>query len=177
MDIKATTKGTFTAISLAAMRNYLKFEDTNATEDTLITQLMNAAVEKVEDYCNIALRENAYTVLFEDFEIDEGTASLPVAPFKSFSSAYIVDKYGVETQDSNATYSGLNVVDVYSPSWIEGYRLKVDYVAGYTDLTIPQLALTAIYKTVSEWYENRGDHVLSGEVRRMLNPLSFTSWI
>ena len=174
MDKKVVSKSDFTGIPLATMRNYLKFEATDATEDALITQLMKSAVDQIENRCNIALRETALSIIFDEFDICDSRVILPVAPYVSLTKAYVVDTSGNETE-SEYKVIGATTPEVYIPTYIDGYKIKIEYTARYT--SIPDLAITAILKQVADWYENRGDATLNAEVRKMCNELSYQPWI
>ncbi len=103
-NIKVISKTDYTGLTLAEVKNFLKVDLTVTAEDALITMMLNGAVGELEKYCNIAIREVNYSVVFEDFDIDEGIVLLPVYPFASIDKVYLINQYGeTETSEFNET--------------------------------------------------------------------------
>lgn len=182
---KITTKGSFTGITLASMRNYLKFELTDAVEDALITSMIAAAVERVEKYCNILLRVCTVEAIFDDFEVSDeragGSVLLPCIPCISVTSVNIIDSQGTATDETSFLQKGSQLKEVICPNYKDGDNLKIVFQAGYggeSQESIPEIAIQVIYKLVGRMYEQRGsEEPLSGDERKDLNKISFNAWI
>ena len=167
------------------MKNYLKFQVDNSQEDELIIQMMNSAVEQIEKHCNILLRKCTVDCYFEDFDIDSGIVLLPLIPLSDVLNVYLIDEQGIETETTGFYVYGGQAKEVKISTWSKDERIRVRYIGGYGIKTegketepIPETAQLAINKTVAWWYEHRDDSMtLPGEVRRMLNQISYKSWI
>jgi uncharacterized phiE125 gp8 family phage protein len=183
-SLKFISKDQFTAVPIDTMKNYLRIDDDLTQDDELIEGMIKSAVEKIENYCNILLRACEVDVLFNDIDIDDGEVMLPLIPFSQILKVYLIDK-GEETEQTDYIQSGLNQVDVKVSTWMEGQQIKVRYIAGYgienlgfETEAIPDIVFQALNKVVANWYENRDtEGILPGEVRRMLNSISYKSWI
>lgn len=184
MDFKIISKEDYSDISMPEILNYLKYEADDTNEEySLIQSMLFAAAEAVENRCNIMLRPAVIDAYFDDFDIDEGSVILPIAPFSSIIEVVNVDSIGGETA---ATYSQTksNLCEVNISAWYGG-KIRIKYNCGYgieaegeETESAPEIAKQAIYKTVANWFENRDtETILSGEVRRMLNQISYAPWI
>jgi len=183
-SLKFISQDEFTEISIDEMKNYLKVDSDITDDDDLIIGMIKSAVEKIEKYCNILLRACTLDVIFDDFDIDEGEVILPLIPCSQVSNVYLIDSQGVETEQTTFYQTGLNLKEIKIPGWSEDYKIRIRYIAGYGIETvdyetesIPEIAKQAIYKIVSDWYENRDSQIIPGEVRRMLTSISYKSWM
>jgi len=193
MEVKVITDLTATnVISLANLRNYLEFTETDATEDTLITSMLKSAVRLCEQYTGEAFGEKTIEVLIPHSDLDENwRIDLPFAPFGVMANGYpyTVDVEGTEgdamTLNTDYYLNGLNKKNIkfMTLSTLIGVEefngwYKCRYTCGYgisgVTETIPEPYIQAMMEQVRNWYERKEDYtpVLDYQVMRILDIVS-----
>lgn len=178
MISKVVSRKDYDGVSIEDVKNYLRIDEDNDSDDVALIRMIKSAIELVEKRCSIYLAEAILEIYFEDFDNDEGSVSLPFFPISEIVSCKIVDIAGVET-DSTYTLKGC---ELKVPIITDG-NIKIQYKAGYgiqgkTELA-PELVKEAIISQVADWYENRSDYVpvLATKIKRLLKDITYSSWI
>lgn len=166
-------------ISASDAKTWLKV--TSSADDTLITNLIVAARQEVENYCNIKLISQTVAEYFSAFPENRGELVLRFPLVASISSVAYVD-----TSGANQTFASYNA-DLSSqparlwpnaqtewPSTKEQLKaVTITYVCGYANAAaVPDAIKTAMYLMIARWYENREDSVkmLPTAAEKLLNP-------
>lgn len=162
-NLNVKTAPTSEPVTEAVMKNYIKYDESDATEINLINSMLTAAREMIEAYTGRSLTEKTYTLEFDYLVVNgDSTINIPRGPVVSVSSL----KYYEDGQDEaeltvNLDYylRGGQWKEVYFPSlnsW--GYYI-LEYISGHgaTETeAVPETLKIAICETVFDWYENRG---------------------
>ena len=172
MDVRIKTDIVSEPVSLEEVRQFLKFDETDANEDALILNMIYAARSYIEKHAGIAMGKKVFQVLFN---YDEDLI-LPITPVISVDKVETIDIEGTATELAlNTDYyvRGLQKKEiVYSLG--SAYQLRVEFSAGYGDdatETLPADLRHALLTQVMQWYENRDDfHELNimGSVQRII---------
>ena len=144
-------------VTLAQAKLQCRVIDTS--EDTLITALITAAREFVENRTGHILARRTFTDQRDNFgrfiELDR-------RPVASISAVTYMDVAGVAT-----TYTGFvtnldrptariyPALNGYWPAYIGSGGVTVTYVAGYAAGTIPQALIQAMLILIATWYGQR----------------------
>lgn len=166
-------------ISASDAKTWLKVA--SSADDTLITNLIVAARQEVENYCNIKLISQTVAEYFNAFPDSRGELVLRFPLAASISSVAYVD-----TSGANQTFSSYNADLSSQPArlWPNAQtewpgtkeQLKavtITYVCGYANAAaVPDAIKTAMYLMIARWYENREDSVkmLPTAAEKLLNP-------
>lgn len=146
-----------------------------SADDSVITALITAARQKVEDYTNLRLVTQTIEQTYTCFPLS--TASNKYGALRlSFSPVIAVSS--VEYQATAGTYTTLDTSDykantysrpstvtpAYEQAWpsVIDYpeAVKVTYTVGYgAAADVPQIFKNAMLKIVAQWYENREEKV------------------
>lgn len=142
------------------------------TDDSLIADLITAARQMCENYCDSSFIEQTWTV---QFELGQEEYHLPKGPHTSVTS--VKNVYSDGTLSDALTAGSDYYLKGLSDYWIEpqtayslgtkeliGYR--VVFVAGYS--TLPEVINQAILKTVDHLY--KGNTKMPFEAMQMLHP-------
>jgi len=182
METKVITDIVEEPVSLAEMRNFLKFADTDANEDTLITAMIKSARQLLETSLNLSFAEKTIKVLFSKSDFVGGFAFIPYSPFSSISSVkqILIDNTETELTENEGYYlTGLNQKKLYVT--FSSGQIEVIYKSGYEDEsteTLPAIFIELIKKQVAEWYNNREDYYtgsLSSEIDKICQ--NYKSWL
>lgn len=174
MDLRIKTDATSEILATnkegdGAILQYLKYEDAQADELTLIDNMITEARAHFEKVTGLSFVEKTYQVLFKH---DDKPYILPVSPVISVEKVETVDVEGTATELTlNLDYykKGMYEVEILADaSSIANpfrtssgkYDLKVEFKAGYGHAdteNLPGDLLGAIKKQVKQWYDNRDD--------------------
>jgi len=162
------------AVTLDTAKNHLKVEDAITEDDTLITTLINAAIDKVEA-AGVALITQTWDLVMDQWPGDE--IWIPRAPLQSVAGIYYTPDGGAEAELDAANYfvdtisEPGRVVLQRSGSWPSttlqrANGIRVRFVAGFGDdpADVPSRYTQAILLMVGHWYENREQVVVTGAV-------------
>lgn len=166
-------------ISATEAKTWLKV--TATADDTLIANLIVAARQAVENYCNIKLISQTVAEYWSEFPDNRGELLLRFPLVSSITSVAYVD-----TASANQTFSSYNsdlsgiparLWPNASTEWPETKEqlkaVTITYVCGYANAAaVPDAIKTAIYLMLGRWYENREDSVkmLPTAAENLLNP-------
>lgn len=193
MEIKVSTDVSVEPVSLDDMKTHIKWDDTDASEDSRILKMIKGARALIEKRTNLSLGAKTLKVFFHRDDIADGkTIILPYGPHKEISEFVKIDLNGNETSLTvNEDYykRGMEFFEIQLLTvWttydvtelVDDFRLT--YTAGYgtTGLeAIPDTLREAIIKQAAEWYKYREDYQpsLSSEVLRMIEPFSRNYWL
>lgn len=166
-------------VSASEAKTWLKV--TASADDTLITNLIVAARQAVENYCNIKLISQTVVEYFSEFPDNRGELLLRFPLVSSVTSVAYVDTAGANQTFSsyNADLSGIparlwpNVSTEWPETKEQLKAVTITYVCGYANAAaVPDAIKTAIYLMLGRWYENREDSVkmLPTAAENLLNP-------
>lgn len=162
MTLRLITAPVATAVSLAEAKVHLRVDA--ADEDALITALIGAATEAVENATGRALMTQTWEAGFDAFT---DTLALTRVPVQSVTSVTYIDTAGVLQTLSSSLYtvvlsdcSFALIAPVYNTTFpalrgdIDG--VKVRYVAGYTSsAAVPAAIRAAMLLVVGHLFNNR----------------------
>jgi uncharacterized phiE125 gp8 family phage protein len=170
-------------VSLAEARQYVKFDLTDAAEDTFISSLITAAREYCEAYTRRALATQTLEAYLDWFPCAD-RFELPCPPLQSVTSVKYKDSDGTETTmtvdtdylvDADSTVG--QIVRPYGVSWPSFtphpiHPIKVRFTAGYAaPNTMPKLIKQAMLLYVGFFYYNRDAVELSAEMDRSIKSM------
>lgn len=157
--------------------------DTTA-EDTLITDLIAAAREIVEEYTDRQLMQATYDLAYDRWP-SSGVLEIPYAPTSSITSVKYIDSAGVQQTLAGSVYSVDADIDpariylAYNQTWPtirhQRHAITVRAVVGYADAdSVPEAIKTAIKMTVTSWiYDREGCGALPEGARKILDRYRF----
>ena len=137
-----------------------------ASDDTLLTALIQAAREYVEGYQNRALCTQTWELVLDNWPIRD-SIEMPKPPLQSVSSIKYKDSAGTEATWADTNYivdpdSFLGrVVLADNISWptvtlYPAGGIRIQFVAGYgLAASVPQTTRQAMLLLIGHWYENR----------------------
>ena len=151
--------------TLAEVKNYIKENyGTNATEDTLITDMITAARKFIENECSISLALQTVVYWVNDDEEDIREVRLPFLPLNTITSVVRREYDGTETALTlNSDYYAIGIqgeILTLNKQWSTGFIVRnpifITYSAGYASAaSMPKDLKLATMKLVSENYVNR----------------------
>ena len=152
-------------VSIADVKQFIKFSDTDATETSLVEDMIKGARVYIEKQTGLAL---AKKTIIEQF-LKEPTIEyvLSVAPVISVDSVATLDLQEASTSLTlNGDYflKGLYERIIITGLVTSTTQLKVTYKVGYGESeteTLPYDIKQAILRQVMQWYDNR-DEFLEG---------------
>jgi uncharacterized phiE125 gp8 family phage protein len=175
---RVKTAGSYAAITLALFKQHLKWEDTDTSEDALMTVYLTSAIKQAEAYTRRAIDPatwETYLDSFYDFTFD-------VAPINAITSVKYYDsantlqtlgaanytwiKRGADAYDRLEFESGLpELYDRHEP-------VVIEFTAGYatypSDLTATILQYAAdLFETRTNDVTGSMDHVTFGFHQRL----------
>jgi|GEM_PF-1562192 len=170
MDIRISTDITSEILSAADLKPYIKYEDTDADEITLIDDMIKTVRTYLEQRTGLSFAQRTYEIFFK---WADAPFILPVYPIISVDKVETVDYLGTKTEltlnsgyykrglyDVEIITSGLSSVSNPFSETSSVYNLLVTCKAGYghTDTeNLPKDLIGAIKTQVFQWYENRDD--------------------
>jgi len=155
-------------ISLDEAKKHLKVDFTD--DDTLISDMILAAVEHAENYTGTDISEAEYEVHFDEFIQDY---ELKLSPVQSIQSITYTPESGgdqtiseMELLPVDKFASKIHYTDVDNlPAIKEGTRIKVSILTGYADGKTPKAIRNAIKLIIGNLYEVRQDGVFKFPTR------------
>lgn len=183
-DVAVITGPAVEPVTLTEAKLHLRVD--HSTDDTLITSLIVAARQYVEDVTWRALVTQTLEVTLDDWP-DGEMLVLPRPPLASVTSVKYVDSDGTETTWAAGNYQVVTqgtpgrLVLAYGVSWPSvtlraANGITVRYVAGYgLAAAVPDLLKTAIKLMVGHWYENREATVVAAGTVATELPLAVQS--
>ena len=136
-------------VTLSEAKAWIKVADSYTDDDTIITALITAARQMLEEYLTISIASKTYTIVLKNLL---GDMELPYGPIVSVTSA--TDRDG-ETLTADTDYI-LEGEEYKRLITVTDYIKFVD-VAGFT--TVPEALKLAIKMQVGYMYEHRGDEL------------------
>lgn len=169
-------------VTQAEITNYIKYDETDATEIALILSMAKSAREIIEKYLNVSLKSKTYVLEFDHHAMDdEYTINLPFGPFVSLTSIVSSDGTTSTTLTTDDyTLKGSQFKELYIPALSDDLYYTVEFISGYGGSgveTIPAVLKNAILKQTLVWYERTNNGYLDTEVLGMINAYSHTTWI
>jgi len=165
-------------VNEATIKNFIKYDESDATEIALILSLLKSARELIEKYLNVSLKSKTYQLSFDSVSIDEDSFRIPYGPVVSIS-AFTFTGYGsiatalVENTDYYVT--GNQFKEIQLPYVNEDGYYVLEYISGYGGSGVeilPDVLKNAICKQVMIWYERGVGEPLDKEVIGMINPFA-----
>ena len=167
MQTRIKTDLTTEPLTLAVMKQFLKYEEGEAdaedltAEEVLINSMISSVRTILEKRTGLVFAEKEFEILFD---MDDFPFVIPVSPVISVEEVITIDYQGTESDPLvvNTGYykAGMYEVELTVPAMIKSSRLKVTVKAGYGNAlteTLPVALLTAMQSQVVQWYENRDD--------------------
>jgi uncharacterized phiE125 gp8 family phage protein len=152
-DVTTTVAPTATIVTLQAAKDYLRVD--YSEDDTLITNLIETARIRLEQYASVAMSARTLKVVAYVDEFIE----LPYAPINTISKVEYWDGQAwVEIFVGNYNVLGDTYKKIYFTSPIMS-EFRFTYTCGYT--TTPESMKTALLKMVGDLYEYRESSVES----------------
>tara|TARA_R110000803_G_scaffold15712_1_gene43267 strand:+ start:1198 stop:1821 length:624 start_codon:yes stop_codon:yes gene_type:complete len=157
LDITGTADAA-AIVSTANLKEFLRVDHTD--EDTLIEALRLAAIDYVQNYCNLQFGDVTAIMYLDNFpghwEIPTGPVqsitSITYNPTASTTSTLSVDNYFVDTKRKPARITMVNPPSVY-PDISNG--VQVNMSLGYLEADVPAGLVHGIRLLVAHYYENR----------------------
>jgi len=148
-DIKRESEGG-ESVTIAQVKNFLRLD--YDVDDTLISILIDSANQAFEAFANRSLFESEITAYYESFG---NTIRLPYSPVREVNSVKIQFLDGEEQDVEWELFGDQNLVLKPSNIYGEGYRLIINYSAGYDEID-PRIKL-GLLKWIATNYEDRQD--------------------
>lgn len=145
----------FEPVTLAEVKRYVRI--THVDEDALLSDLIASAREQAEQYLNITLPRQSYTLALADHDACE--IRLPRSPVVSVESVTLFARDGSATAVSASGYymhvdARVLVFDT-APS---ASRIEIAYTAGHaTPSAIPKPIKLGLLAHIAALYEGRGE--------------------
>lgn len=166
-------------ITLTEAKGHLREDDTG--QDALITTLITAAREYVEQRTTRALVTQTWDVSFAAFPRD-GVLLLPKAPLASVTTVKYRDGANVEQTLAATAYDtdpsalpgrvSLATNQTWPTTYVRPQAVTVRLVAGYgAPLAVPAPLVAAMKLALGHWYANR-ESVITGTIATAL-PMAF----
>lgn len=181
---KLVTAPINTLFILDDIKNYLRLDTGDTSEDNLLLSFQSSAVSFIEKYTNRTLLTTTFKTYRDVFFNSQNCSyfdrygydywELRKSPLQSISSIKYFNKSNVlVTVDTNIYYNTLE--DIYSKILLN-YSLKfpsdasnklqaieIEFIAGYGDdaTSVPDELKNAVLMLISAMYENRGDCIQS----------------
>lgn len=161
MQIRIKTDLTSEPLTLAIMSQFLKYEDNEEAENTLINAMISSVRILLEKRTGLTFAEKEYEILFDS---EDYPFVIPVSPIISVDEVITIDYQGTESDALvlNTGYSkaGMYEIELTVPGLIESSKVKATVKAGYghSDTEdLPALLTDAMKTQVFQWYQNRDD--------------------
>lgn len=170
-------------VTRAIVVNFIKYDETDATELTLIDSMTKAARELLEQLLNVSLKQKTYQVTFDSDSLDDYRLRLPYGPYKDTFTLSSYDNEGTETAltlNTDFYLTGNLFKELYIPSPSTYDYYVAEFISGYgtgTE-TLPAVLSDAICKLVKFWYD-RGEmgKTVPDEIAASVGPYSKQYWI
>ena len=171
MNIRIKTDLEAEPLTLAVMSQFLKYEDNQTAENTLISSMISSIRTILEQRTGLVFAAKTFEVHFDPSDYP---FVIPVYPIISVDSMVAIDYQGTETDLTlNTDYykTGMYEIDLiinsllnYNPETLDDdkyhdrYKVTVKAGFGHDDTeTLPVALLNAMQIQVFQWYQNRDD--------------------
>ena len=172
-------------ISTADLKTFLRVD--HSEEDTLIEALRLAAVQYVENYCNVKCGSVSAVMYLDKFPVQW---EVPVGPVTAVGSitynigsatttTLSTDNYFVDLKRKPARISVINVPDVYDHVY---NGVQINLTIGYAEASLPEAMIQAIRLLVGHYYEQRQETIagtiitnIPSGIHSLLNPYRIIS--
>ena len=171
MNIRIKTDLEAEPLTLAVMSQFLKYEDNQTAENTLISSMISSVRTILEQRTGLVFAAKTFEVHFDPSDYP---FVIPVYPIISVDSMVAIDYQGTETDLTlNTDYykTGMYEIDLiinsllnYNPETLDDdkyhdrYKVTVKAGFGHDDTeTLPVALLNAMQSQVFQWYQNRDD--------------------
>lgn len=140
-------------VTLSEMRNWMRLDPTDTSDDSLITGLIIAARQHIENIASVTLISKVYSTLFEVTGVDHKfwVVKLPFGPLVSVASVKYQD--GINSWNTLVADEDYEIYEGKLLLYRQGVY-RVQYSTGFG--TIPFDLKNDIMTLVSWMYENRG---------------------
>lgn len=140
-------------VSLTEMRNWLRLDPTDTSDDALIGDLISAARQHIENIASITIVNKTYSTSFEVTGVDhkQWIIRLPYGPLVSVTSVKYQE--GINSFSDLVADSDYEVYDGKLLLYKQGI-FKVQYVTGFG--SVPYDLKNDIMTLTAWMYENRG---------------------
>lgn len=160
-----TTPPAESALNLAQVKNFLKLDMADTSEDFILNMMMTTAISGAELYIKRELINKTITTYRDNFyeAIQLRRASVSVINFIKYITGGVlttVDPSTYSLQVSNGfPYIILNDNQVWPDPDLIPQCVQIQFVAGYgaTPASIPPEIIMGMFNHVSAMYSNRGD--------------------
>ena len=151
-------------ISLEEVKNHLRLDPVDTSEDIDLAAYLSAAREFCEDFQNRAYITQTWEASFDDWPCRE--IKLPKGSLQTVDLVSYKDSSGVTAQVTDFVYSTRGILGrltpAYGKSWpsFTPYPLDavvIEFTCGYGDVaaSVPAKVIQAIKLLISHWYINR----------------------
>lgn len=164
--------GTSAPVSLTELKAHVRQD--HSADDTVLTDLISAAAETVEDAQARVLQKSTWALTLEDWPAS-GIIVLPRYPLVSVTSVtYLLEGESTPTTFASSNYRVDTAMlpprivlkqNVLWPtaSLERGSPITVTFIAGYEDGEVPEKVKHAIKLLAGHWYEHR-ESVVTGTI-------------
>jgi uncharacterized phiE125 gp8 family phage protein len=174
MRVKQTTTPAI-PITLAAVKDHLRIEQSETVYDTELTSLIRTAQEWIFATCHLSLTMAEYEISFDKFPCGRDPLKLPLYPIINIIVAEYEKPDGtigaVEPQEDFIQAPSV-LVPQPGEEWPEVKQEKIGAVrieleAGYgaTESSVPELAKHLIKLLIGHWFKNR-EAVVTGTISK-----------
>ena len=164
-------------VSTNDLKTFLRVD--HSDEDTLIEALRSAAIEYVQNYCNVQLGDVTAIMYLDEFR---GTWEIPIGPVRSITSieynntpsttlTLSTSQYYTDLKRKPARITTISPPTVH-PDTSNGVQVTMEL--GYQIANIPDGLIHAIKLLVAHFYENRNIVVvgtITSEVPNLIHSL------
>jgi len=158
MKTRIATDITSEILTSDEANTFIKFEDDDVSETSLINSMITAVRCHFEKRTGLSFIEKTYETFFR---CDEGPFYIPLSPVISVDKVEKIDNEGTKTELTlNTDYFKRGFYDLEILPTLNSSDLFVTYKAGYghTDTeTLPGDLIEAMKRQIAQWYDNRDD--------------------
>ena len=176
--IRITQDITTEPVTIADVKQFIKFSATDVAETSLIEDMIKGARVYLEQRTGLALAQKTFIEYFNKEYLNSYTLS--IAPIISVDAVAVLDIEEAET--AKTLNDGYYLRGLYERELLieiaEISQLKVTYKAGYGETETEDLPMDikqAILRQVLQWYDNRDEFINGtymdqiGDIIRMYN--------
>lgn len=176
VKLKLVTKPATEPLTLDEVKDHLRIELTDATEDALISRLIVASRRRAENFLWRAIMKQTWDYFLDDFPGSAGTILLPLPPLQSVTTVKYIDLDGNQQTLAttlwkvDAVSEPARLVPAFEETWPssreEVNAVEIRFVAGYTDIgEVPEEVKSGMKMMAASWYENRESLREGGELQ------------
>jgi uncharacterized phiE125 gp8 family phage protein len=173
--VKTTTTPQALPISLSALKEHCRIEDSETVYDADLVRLTRTATEWIEDNCHIVLIDTDYSCYFDSFP-DDGPIRLPVLPVSEITDIEYYDANGTVQVLASFQADLFDIPVKVFPAIGQAFpstqtdrinALEIRLVAGYgpSEASVPETVKQLICLLVYHWHLNRSA-VVTGTISK-----------